>query len=317
MNLPVVGVPGVFHGQGPVDGPDLHVNVPSDVLFEELLGQVLLQGHGLSDSHPDEDQAPVGAGRVVAGFELGLELGLGTVGESRDALTRAVEGVAVIGAGDVALELPVPLAGAYSSGKEGPPVGTGVGQGRHFVVGVPEEDYLLPQQSQGHRLAPDLLVLHRRVPVFPVTQDGHVVVHADARGPPGDVADTSVIGTAVGVIAVGLSLYHFQRSWLFMSCLLAFYPQLSSEVHRKQPVTAELYSMPGCYSCGRRKSNEIRGQKWLRWSGASTSSRISRTTAKPVPLPAAPCWSRLGTSRGIDRWENLRAGTSRCGGNRL
>ena len=212
VNLAVVGVAGVLHGEGPVHGPNLGVALDGDFGVKELFGDVFFEGDGFGLAHPDVDDALVGLGGVVAGFELGGELGIGAVGEGGDALAGAVEGVAVVGAGDEALELVVALAVADAAGEVGPAVGAGVLEGGDLVAGVAEEDDLVAADAEGDGLALDVLLLDAGVPVLAVARFGDVVVEADAGGTAGGVLGypVSAVGTvgvgavrAVGVMAVG------------------------------------------------------------------------------------------------------------------
>ena len=198
VNLAVVGIAGVLHGEGPVHGPNLGIALDGDLIVEELFGDILFEGNRLGLAHPDVDDALVGLGGVIAGLELGGELGIGAVGEGGDALTGAVVGVAVVGAGDEALELVVALAVADAAGEVGTAVGAGVLEGNDLVVGVAEEDDLIAADAEGDGLALDVLFLDAGVPVLAVAHFGDVVVEADAGG-----AARSVPVGAVGVGAVG------------------------------------------------------------------------------------------------------------------
>ena len=121
---------------------------------------------------------------VVAGLQLGGQLGIGAVGEGGDALACAVVGVAVVGAGNESFELVVALAAADAPRQVGATVGASVVQGHHLVILIAEEDHLVTTDTHGDRLALNVLLLDAGVPVLAVAHLGHVVMHSDARRAP-------------------------------------------------------------------------------------------------------------------------------------
>src|SRR5438045_4876456 len=98
-----MGIVDVLEGDHPVAGH--HLAGPPDVVvgLEELGRQVLVRVHRLALAHPDEDEAFYGDSWEGPGMELAGHLRLRPFREHGDALAVAIEGRAVVRAGDVAL----------------------------------------------------------------------------------------------------------------------------------------------------------------------------------------------------------------------
>ena len=115
----------------------------------------------------------------------------------------------MVGAGDEPFELVVADPSADAAGQESAPMRAGVGHGRDLVLSVPEEHDLFSKQDHCRRLALDAPVLHRRIPVLPVSQLGYDVVDADAGGAPRDVPASAIGFVTVVPAAVAFGCDHF------------------------------------------------------------------------------------------------------------
>ena len=161
----VVGVHGVLQHQHPV-AVEHGEGGPEDVVpLEHLRRDVLLGSDRLAVSHPDEHHSLDVDGGVFAGLHAwGVgHLGVGAFGEESDAIAVAVEGCAVVGAGQKTLEI------AAAHGQVDRAVRTPVEQGLHLTILVAEEDHVGAQHSQHlGPVLPDVFGRQGRIPVFPV-----------------------------------------------------------------------------------------------------------------------------------------------------
>ena len=178
VQVELVEVDALRHRLGPVRLPDLHAHeAPSRQLrVGQLRGQVLVERHGRRLAHPHEDDAHPLLRRIGAGAELADEGGIGTLDQAGHALPRAVEDVAVIRAGDGALEL------AEAEGQPRAAVRAPVAEGDDGAGLVAKEDEVVAEHLEVHGLAAHLPGLDGRVPVLPESQPGAVVERPDLRG---------------------------------------------------------------------------------------------------------------------------------------
>ena len=149
-----VVVAGVLNGEAPVHGPDRAVGVDDVGRVEELLGHVFFDGDGFRLPHPDEHHIAHHDRGVGAGLHLAHLAGFRSLGEGGNAVAILVEGVAVVGAADGAVELAAAL-----GGKDGPTVGASVPEGGDFALAIGallafEEDYVLAHDVCPYGLAP-------------------------------------------------------------------------------------------------------------------------------------------------------------------
>ena len=178
MQVELVEVDALGHGLGPVRLPDFHAHVaPSGQLrVAEIGGQVFVQRHGLRLAHPHEDDAHALLGRIGARAQLADERRVRALDQARHALAGPVEDVAMVRAGDGALEL------ADAQRQPRPAVRTPVAQRGDLARLVAKEDEVVAKHLQGHGLPAHLPGLEGRVPVLPEPELGAVVERPDLGG---------------------------------------------------------------------------------------------------------------------------------------
>ena len=166
-----MGVVGVFQHQYPVAVENLAGPAHDVVVLEELRRDVLPGVGWFAFAHPDEDDSLEGDGLERPSLHLPHHGRVGAFGEESDAVAVAVEGCAVIGAGDGA------VVEAVTQRQVGAAVGAGVFQGLDFAVESPEEHQVFAQHTQHLGLLLNILVRQGRVPVLLVAQGRNPAAH--------------------------------------------------------------------------------------------------------------------------------------------
>src|SRR5262249_32952938 len=140
-------------------------------------------------SHPDEDDAVALGGGIASGPHLRRQRGVDRLDEPRHALPGLVEHVAVVRAGDGALEV------AQAVGEARAAVRAPVGQRDHLALLAAEEHDLLAQHLETDRaLAADLLRLDPGIPVLAEAEPRAIIEGTDLRGSSGFVLDLALAG---------------------------------------------------------------------------------------------------------------------------
>ena len=176
MKVCLVVVDALVNRLGPVGLPLVDVVVTVIARVEDLRGQVFLQGDRLGLPHPDVDDAAVLLGRVGFGFHFADYGCVGVVDQPCHTLAFAVEGVAVVRAGNGAGKL------RFALGQPGASVGAPVEQGVDLFRFAPEEHDVFAQHLHVHGLfGAYVLFEHTGIPILPKPHGGHIVKGTDLR----------------------------------------------------------------------------------------------------------------------------------------
>ena len=179
VEVVLVVVDALPHRLRPVRVPHLHADVAgrADLGILELPRQIFFERHRRRLSHPDEHDAVALRGGIALGPHLRRQGGVDGLDQPGHALPRLVEHVAVVGAGDRALEI------AQAVGEPRAAVRAPVGQRDHLALLAAEEHELLAEHLQADRpLAADLLGLDARIPVLAEAEPRAEVERPDLRG---------------------------------------------------------------------------------------------------------------------------------------